>query len=404
MPRRTWPVAFALLAALNGCADREPATAPSAASSAEFAARETSHLERVARRFALALADPDFRAEVKRQLDASPFPEHKIHLRHFLAASGGRARGALARAGGGVREAEVDAEVEAAPQLEVYLPVPDHRARWNGGEDLLVATALQDRDEPIAFSLRGERQVLNPDRPPATPVLALVPVETDFDRPLAALQAICPPDLGCGGGGGGGIGAVAPSPGLYLTASHFVKDFEGWLKGSPEFEIHIMGQSGATDSLTDYQCAGEHAAGPYAFDQNNLDWSGSVMLFSQSQIDSYKAKHPGQSFRIVALEDDDTACQIKVDQDRWKAVISSAGPIYRDITGAIDTASVPRLIKAAKNLQNFLSALASWITSSDDLIGNAIEDRIVGEYHVGANWIVKGETNVTNGWLKLEMK
>ena len=44
------------------------------------------------------------------------------------------------------------------------------------------------------------------------------------------------------------------------------------------------------------------------------------------------------------------------------------------------------------------------ITSQDDLIGNAIEDTVVGEYHAGANWIVRGEGNVTNGWLKLQMR
>jgi len=405
MPRRTWPAAFALLAALTACADREPATAPPGGTPVEAAAPQTPHLERVARRFALAMADPAFRAEVKQELDASPYPEHKIHLRRFLAASGGRALGALARADG-VPESQVDAEVQAAPQLELYLPVPEHRARWVGGEDLLVATAVMDHEAPIAFSPAGARRILSPDQPPPTPVLAIVPVETDFDRVPGPRPVTCAPTDDCGGGGSGGgiIGSVAPLPGLYLTYSHFVKDFEGWLKGNPEFEIHVMGQAGATDSLLDYQCAGEHAPAPYAFDQNNLDWTGSVMLFSQSQIDGYKAAHPGQSFRVIALEDDDTACKIKVDQDRWKSVVSSAGPIYRDFTGAIDSASFPRLIKAARNLQNFLSALASWITSSDDLIGNAIEDKVVAEYHTGANWVVKGESNVTNGWLKLEMR
>jgi hypothetical protein len=50
-----------------------------------------------------------------------------------------------------------------------------------------------------------------------------------------------------------------------MTYFNVNKDFEGWLKGSPEYEIHIMGQSGASDSLTSYQCAGEHAGGAYAF-------------------------------------------------------------------------------------------------------------------------------------------
>ena len=58
-------------------------------------------------------------------------------------------------------------------------------------------------------------------------------------------------------------------------------DFEGWLKGDPEYEVHVMGQLGTSDSLTDYQCAGEHAGDPYAYDQNGTVWNGSVLLFSQ---------------------------------------------------------------------------------------------------------------------------
>ena len=55
-------------------------------------------------------------------------------------------------------------------------------------------------------------------------------------------------------------------------------------------------------------------------------------------------------------------------------------------------------------LQKILRAAYSVITSQDDLIGNAIEDTVVGEVHAGSNWIVRGESNVTNGWLNLQMR
>ncbi|HXE56391.1 MAG TPA: hypothetical protein VNK43_00175, partial [Gemmatimonadales bacterium] len=195
-----------------------------------------------------------------------------------------------------------------------------------------------------------------------------------------------------------------PAPGLYMTYAHMVDDFEGWLKGSPEFEIHIMGQAGTSDSLVKYQCAGEHAGGPYAYDQNGLDWSGSVLLFSQAQIDAYKQQHPGHSFRIIALEDDDTACVMKVSQDRWAALMNAINAAFRDLTGARDTLTFVRLVKAARSLQAVLSKAASWILTNDELIGNAIEDKVVAEFHPGANWIIRGENNVTNGWIKLEMR
>ena len=62
--------------------------------------------------------------------------------------------------------------------------------------------------------------------------------------------------------------------------------------------------------------------------------------------------------------------------------------------------------------QNFLDWTGSVLVFSqtrlngypDDLIGNAIEDTVVGEFHSGSNWMVRGENNVTNGWLKLQMR
>ncbi len=294
-------------------------------------------------------------------------------------------------------------DVERAIPLEFYFPVPAHRAAWSGGPDLLVASARQDHDAPIAYDVKGRRQVLSPDAPPATPVLAIVPVETDFGSDgLTANQVdpIPPPPL---------PPPPPPKPpaGLYMTYAHFVQDFEGWFKGDPEFEIHILGQAGTTDSLKDYQCAGEPAGGYYRWDLNSLTWSGSsVLLFSQTQLNSYKAAHPNQNFRIVALEDDDTGCVIKFDANRFKNMVTTVQTQYPNLTGAKDTTSgtFARIVKRANALQKILSAVYSFITTQDDLIGNAIEDVVVGQFFDNANWVVKGEGNVTNGWIKLEMR
>jgi hypothetical protein len=296
----------------------------------------------------------------------------------------------------------VETEAQGTIPLEVYFPVPAHRAEWAGGAEVLVASARQDREAPIAYNVRGHRQVLSPDRPPAAPVLAIVPVETDFARPLGpGAEATCTES--CGGGGGGG--GSNPPAGLYMTYAHFVQDFEGWLKGDPEFEIHILGQAGTSDSLRDYQCSGANAGGYYRFDQNNLNWSGSVLLFSQTQLNSYKAAHPNQNFRVVALEDDDTACAIKFDGNRFKNLVSTLQNAYPNLTGSKDTAnSIAKFVKRANALQKILSAAYSFITTQDDLIGNAVEDVVVGASYPGANWIIKGDNNVTNGWIKLEMR
>lgn len=351
--------------------------------------------ERLARLFAVALHSPGFRGYLKSQLDASPFPEHKIQLQRFLAAPDRRALRDVAELNG-TTEADVEQEARAAIPLEVYLPVPAQRAAWNGDENVLVATAIQDREAPVAFSPDGRRSILSPDTPPETPVIAVVPVETDFDTPPD--RTTC---LDCGSGGGGSTSSI----GLFMTKSHFDDDYEGWLRGDPEYEIHVLGQSGSTDSLTDYQCAGEHAGGPYAFDQNGNDWTGSVLLFSQQQLDSYKAAHPGQALRVLALEDDDTACKIITNKDDLNRIFKVVDSVYFKNTGGRDTTITSvKFYKAARIIRNIWTLIASFIKTNDDLIGTAIEDKVVGTFYPGFNWIVKGQNNITHGWLGLEMR
>ncbi len=402
MPRIPVPVALAATVVLAACGTEDLArtpTAPAAALNGPITVSpETRQLEGMARRLALALGDPGFRARLYGRLQASPFPEGKIQLQRTLEERGRGEFHALARL---ARESEAvtDSVLRATQALEVYLPVPAHRRQWTGDTRLLVATQARDGELPVAYDLQGGRHFLDPTRPPQTPVLAVVPVETDFDAAPVRRTVQCLPET-CSGGGGGGGGSV---PGLYMTKAHFVQDFEGWLKGSPEFEVHVMGQNGSSDSLVRYQCAGEHQPYYYYWD-GNVDWSGSVLLFSQSEINAYKTAHPGEVFRLVFMEDDDTSCQMKIDPNRWATFVGTIGPLYHDITGAVDTGSAKKYIAAAKGLRKFLAALASWIKSNDDLIGNAMEDKVVGEFHPGYNWVLRADNNVTNGWVNLQMQ
>ena len=104
------------------------------------------------------------------------------------------------------------------------------------------------------------------------------------------------------------------------------------------------------------------------------------------------------------MEDDDTACELKIDQNRWASFVGTIGPLYQDVTGAIDSGSVTRFLAAGRSLRKFFSKLAAVIKTNDDLIGNAMEDKVVGEFHPGYNWILRADDNVTNGWLNLQMK
>jgi len=407
------PAALALLVGGLACSDRTPGTGPAPGPAAgsnpgspgPASPAHPAPPEQLARGLALALADPAFRARVHAELAGSPYREHKLPFQRFLAGDGGIALAAMAR-GTGRAASDVARDADRAIPLEMYLPVPAHRRAWTGGSDVLVATAIGDHDVPVAFDLHGNRRLLDPEHPPATPVIAVVPVETDFSTKPSALIACLELCGGEGGAGGGGGAPAPPSPGLYMTKAHFLNDFEGWLKGSPEFEVHILGQKGTSDSLTDYQCAGETQPAPYYFDQNDLDWSGSVMLFSKSQLDAYHAAHPGQNVRVFVIEDDDTACQIKTSTDLWKKALEAVDAANQVRTAGKDTtlSTGQKTFKFAQAFQKLFSALASLINTNDELVGNAVEDTVVGATYPGYNWIVKGENNVTNGWINLEMK
>ena len=400
MLNRSCPVAALILIA--ACSDRS--VTPPAETPITAIAVNGRRPEALAKMFAKGLKNAAFRAYLKAQLNASPYREHKLQFETFLAANDGRAFREIAVENATTKDA-LENQAKGAIALEVYFPIPAHRAAWTGDEQVLVATAVTDDDPPIAFDPEGRRQVLDPKTPPATPVLAIVPVETDFSvRPARVIECI----VDCDGSGGGSSGGVVPppppAPGLYMTKSHFVQDFEGWLKGSPEFEVHMLGQKGQSDSLYDYQCAGEHAGGPYTFDQNDLDWSGNVLLFSKTQLDQYNAQHPQQNFRVFIVEDDDTACQIKTDVGRAEKLFRVVDSVYHDLSAGNDSSGpVTRAYKYARGAKNLWQAIASFFRTNDDLVGNAVEDDIVGTTYPGYNWFVKGDDNITNGWINLVM-
>ena len=393
--------AVGLLVLIGACSDRSvtpPVELPTSVPAVGPSGRQADPPVELARMVAKGLKNPAFRAYLKAQLHASPYREHKLQFETFLAANSARALRQIAGENGGNLEL-VDRQAKRAIALEVYFPVAEHAAAWTGDERVLVATALRDDDQPVAFDPDGRRHLLDPNVPPATPVLALVPVETDFS--IRPGRQTCIEDCG---GNPIVLPPPPPAPGLYMTQSHFEQDFESWLKGSPEFEVHILGQKGQTDSLTDYQCAGEHAGGPYTFDQNNLDWTGRVLLFSKQQIDQYNTAHPNQNVRVFVVEDDDTACQIKTDPNRFQKLVFAVDSAYRLFTAGNDSSTVTRKYFArAKAAVSIWQALAGLIRTNDELVGNAVEDQVVGANYPGYNWFVKGENNVTNGWINLVM-
>ena len=129
------------------------------------------------------------------------------------------------------------------------------------------------------------------------------------------------------------------------------------------------------------------------------------MLFSKAQLDAYNAAHPSQNIRVFFVEDDDTACQIKANRDIIGNLFKAVDGAYKAITAGNDSSDIiTKLYKRANAFQKLWSAVASFFNTNDELVGNAVEDVVVGISYPGYNWIVKGESNATNGWINLGMK
>ena len=109
--------------------------------------------------------------------------------------------------------------------------------------------------------------------------------------------------------------------------------------------------------------------------------------------------------RVFVVEDDDTSCQIKTDNSRFSSLIKAVETAYPTLTGGKDEGTtLQRYWKKATVLQKLIRAIASVLNSNDELVGNAVESTVVGVSYPGANWVVKGDNNKTNGWINLIMR
>lgn len=286
-------IAAFLLAALvlTGCRPGDMA-APDGAATPDAAEASLGAMDRrlreLTRAVALSLADEAVRRSVHEAMHSSPYQEKKLEFRTLFESPAMGLLDGAARATGST-PAELHDLLDQLMPLEFYMPIDEHRATWDAGSELLVASTL-DVDGPIihAFDLEGQEAVVLPDTPPPTPTLALVPVETDFSRPPRPTG-----DRPALSGGANGV---------VMTSSTIYDDYEGALGGDPEFEVHVFVQDTTTGDWEDVSCAGEGKSAPYYFNQVELyTWSGEVLLISEAAVSGNKA-------HFQVWEDDSARC------------------------------------------------------------------------------------------------
>ncbi len=400
-------IAFGAAAALlAGCADQPAPTTPPPdpiGATALAPGGAPAARERLTRALALALANPAVRASVKERLDQSNAPEGKLQFQVLSHTDQGYLLASLAR-GASRTVPELLSDLDQARALELYFPVAAQRHAWTGDTNLLVATIGQDGEAPVAYTVSGQRLLLDADTPPAEPVLALVPQETDFTgghpEKVEECLDMCGGTTSPGGSGGTGSGTSTDTPGvpgLYLVQSHISGSYESWLKGEPEYEYHVYGEgdNGTSEQLA---CAGGNDYGPDYFDQNGADWTGRALLLSDDALNRYQAQHPGAPIRIVAWEDDNEPCVDHADSISITRTVDQVDQVYHSITSGKVEPWYYRGIQAAPSIFKLLATAWDLIKTNDDFIGNGVSTTVTGPAPGGANWELKYSGARTAGW------
>lgn len=399
---------FALFAVLGACSDPVSRTvAPPSPNIVASASSGTPSEERVAlntitRLIAVSLDGEPVRQQVKRDLRAAPFREHKLELATYLRSRNGGTLLTRMAAANNSDEAAVLATLSAIRPLEFYMPVPAHRETWTGKADVLVVSQLEESTPIVAFNEAGGEVALDRKTAPNQPTLSIVPVETRFDQPMDPTRSrnvrdqngeaigtlepferrqsnliVC--DAVCGGGGGGG---TSTPPGIYLEFSRIIDAKEPWFRGDPEIEVHIQGpyMGTAPTYADDLSCSGEH---PYDsrkyFDQNGNFWSGRVLLFGEDEVLAFTQRF-SNGFHVMFWEDDNQPCTLKLDTNTLTALLQSTA----QATSTVAIKVLPQanwVIVAAAFLGSFFTNAGAWLTTNDDFLGVAVDMPSSGYYY-----------------------
>jgi hypothetical protein len=416
---------LALLACLSACADSvtrstEPAISRDVRANpgSESSTAEQAALTRIARLVALAMDNQPARQQLKRDMKAAPFREHKLQLGAYLQSKEGRTLLDRMVASNGGSERDLLRTLAGVRPLEFYMPVRRHRESWTGNENVLVVSQLDESEPIVGFDAKGREVVLDLNAAPERPTLSIVPVETRFDQPMPsgsknvgdqngnAIGTLEPMavkgssliacDTECGGGGGGGSGApTSIAPGLYLEFSRILEMKEPWTRGEPEIEVHIQGprDAGSPRAGEDLSCSGEHAY-QYAkvFNQDNGFWEGRVLLFSRDETNAFISKF-NQGFHVLFWEDDNDPCTLKLDSNTLVGILTSSATATSTVAIKVIPGATP-LVVATVFIASFFASAGDWLLTNDDFVGAAVDQASAGYYYPGNTHVIMDGTTL----------
>jgi hypothetical protein len=185
---------------------------------------------------------------------------------------------------------------------------------------------------------------------------------------------------------------------LYLTKIYTPNDYKGPLKGNPEFETHLQATLGDPSKAEDIRCAGEHAPSVYSrYDQNNPVYNGAVLVADSAEMAAFTATYGTEvGMSVISWEDDDTACTIKVEEDRFLKMAEAVAKAYPLIHAAIQMPNAKTITTAFPAVKTAAVAVANWLKSNDELIGTRTRSECTFPDGTKGNWtIVDGNSSGT---------
>ena len=150
-------------------------------------------MDNLAREIAKLVSHPGFRGFVRSEIAKSKNAESIVDLNRFLerAAKQKNMPPGLAKfkeSASAAKGRMKGTEILGYQDLDLYIPVGAHRAKWKGGKDFLVATKI------VAYSVSdGEQVILDPKQAPEKVVLIVAPCEHDSHEVKSEPKGAPPP-------------------------------------------------------------------------------------------------------------------------------------------------------------------------------------------------------------------
>jgi hypothetical protein len=308
-------------------------------------------LSKIGRGLAVALADPVTRAWLRTRIDASPYVEWRIPFREVLINEA--ALPEMRRVSQLAQLTSVAAvRPEELPPLELYFPIPAHRAAWRPSAPVQVAVRIGHSDRYTLYSSEGTASITRGDHVPSVATLVLAPSEIDFGHLPSALRGGSHTGPGMlaraqAWQSGAGVTALPPpdeppppppasggaNSSRHTRLSYFktTRYHDDWLGGSDEVEIYgsVLGGFKECTWRTDVSPHRDYymdVATSFSTIATAVPW-GTATLF------------------IEAFEDDDGRCLRRSSDDRYGSTFLSMNQ-YGQIFGTSNPGHIAVRVEA----------------------------------------------------------